>query len=228
MADDDDAALPYFQTDFSTVEFNRRREAVAAKIKGGVAVVQGLPDTGAFAVFRQHNDFLYLCGVESPHAYLVIDGQSGRSILYLLPRDEKLAASEGAELNADDADVAQRITGVDEVRSTRRILDDLPLHRTIYLCQAGPEGRQACQDTLRHARAKLAQDPGRDGVEQATTFANMLRKRESDVEFRDLSTILTAMRLVKSPAELKVMRRAGELSGLAVDEAMRCTEPGIF
>jgi len=223
-----DEAAPYFQTHFSPQEFARRREAVADKIGQGVAVLQGLPDTGAFALFRQHNDFLYLCGVESPHAYLVIDGQNGRSILYLLPRDEKLAASEGAELNADDADVAQRITGVDEVRSTRSLLDDLPLHRPIYLCHAGAEGRQACQDTLRHAQAKLAQDRGRDPASEEQRFANLLRKREGNVEIRDLSPILVAMRMIKSPAELQLMRRAGELSGRAVEEAMRCTQPGIF
>jgi Xaa-Pro aminopeptidase len=223
-----DDAAPYFQTHFTPLEFARRREAVAAKIGQGVAVLQGSPDTGAFALFRQHNDFLYLCGVESPHAYLVIDGQNGRSVLYLLPRDEKLAASEGAELNADDADVAQRITGVDEVRSTLTLLDDLPLHRPIYLCHAGAEGRQACQDTLRHARAKLAQDPARDHASDEQRFANVLRKREANVDIRDLSPILVAMRLIKSPAELQLMRRAGELSGRAVEEAMRCTQPGVF
>jgi Xaa-Pro aminopeptidase len=227
MTDAEDTP-PYFQTDFSPTEFNRRREAVAAKIGAGVAVLQGLPDTGAFAVFRQHNDFLYLCGVESPHAYLVIDGQSGRSILYLLPRDEKLAASEGAELNADDADVAQRITGVDEVRSTRTLLADLPLHRPIYLCNNGAEGRQACQDTLRHAKHKLEQDSGREAATAETRFANLLRTREADVDIRNLTPILAAMRLFKSPAELRVMRRAGEICGRAVEEAMRCTEPGMF
>ena len=57
-------------------------------MRGGVAVLQGLPDTGGFTVFRQHNDFLYLSGVEVPHAYLTIDGQNGQTVLYLMPFDE--------------------------------------------------------------------------------------------------------------------------------------------
>ena len=47
-------------------------------------MLQGSPATGAFDLFRQHNDFFYLSGVETPHAYLTIDGRSGRSVLYLL------------------------------------------------------------------------------------------------------------------------------------------------
>ena len=60
--------------------------AVAAEIGNAVAVLQGSPATGAFDLFRQHNDFFYLTGVETPHAYLTIDGRTGRSTLYLLVR----------------------------------------------------------------------------------------------------------------------------------------------
>ena len=95
------AAEPYFQTAFAVDEFARHRAAVADAIGNGVAVLQGMPATGAFDLFRQDNDFFYLSGVETPHAYLTIDGRTGRSVLYLLPVDPVLLEKEGAELNAD-------------------------------------------------------------------------------------------------------------------------------
>ena len=98
------AAEPYFQTAFPIDEFARRRAAVADAIGNGVAVLQGMPATGAFDLFRQDNDFFYLSGVETPHAYLTIDGRTGRSVLYLLPVDPVLLEKEGAELNADEAE----------------------------------------------------------------------------------------------------------------------------
>src|SRR6185295_8777097 len=44
---------------------------------------------------------------------------------------------------------------------------------------------------------------------------------------RDLSPILDELRLIKSPRELELLRRAGTLSALAVREAMRSTRPGL-
>jgi Xaa-Pro aminopeptidase len=39
--------------------------------------------------------------------------------------------------------------------------------------------------------------------------------------------LLQTMRLIKSPAEIDVMRRSTEISGQAFREIMRATQPGI-
>jgi Xaa-Pro aminopeptidase len=44
----------------------------------------------------------------------------------------------------------------------------------------------------------------------------------------NLSPILDRMRLVKSPAEVELLRRAARLCGLGVMEAMRSTAPGVM
>ena len=53
--------------------FAARREALMKKIDGAVAVLQGAPDTRAYAAFRQDNNFYYLTGVETPDALLLLD-----------------------------------------------------------------------------------------------------------------------------------------------------------
>jgi Xaa-Pro aminopeptidase len=218
---------PYFQTAFAAAEFKRRRQDLCAAIGDGVALLQGFPETGAFSLFRQHNDFFYLCGVELPHAYLLIDGSTGRTTLYLLPRDEKTAAADGPELNSDDAATALRLTEVDEVRPTTALLGDLPRGRTFFLGLAAAEGRQACHDTLRHAAARVNLDPARSSPSVEAALAEQVRSLcGSDV--RDLSPILASMRLVKSEAELSVMRRAGVLTAAAIEQAMRATAPGVY
>jgi Xaa-Pro aminopeptidase len=217
-----------FQRDFSPAEFHARRDAVAEAIGDGVAILQGLPDPAASVTFRQHNDFYYLCGVEVPHAYLTIDGRTGKSVLYLLPRDDKLAESDGPELNSSDADTAVRLTGVDEVMSTLELLKTIPDDRTLFLCHAPAEGRQAYQDTLRHAIARAALDPTGNVAVNPLALVNGLRSQWPATEIRDLSPTLAKMRLHKSPAEIALMRRAGQLTAQAVVEAMRATRPGIF
>jgi Xaa-Pro aminopeptidase len=219
------APEPYFQSVFPLSEFAGRRAAVAAAIGAAVAVVQGSPATGAFDLFRQHNDFFYLSGVETPHAYLAIDGRTGRSVLYLLSADEELAEKEGAELAANAADVAARLTGFDDVRPVAALADDLRGAPVLFTCQAPGEGRQACQDTLR-VRARLAaSDPWRP---MAEPFSAILTRLMPSAAVRDLSPILGAMRQIKSPAEIALMRRAGRITALAVSEAMRSTAPGLL
>jgi Xaa-Pro aminopeptidase len=219
---------PHFQCDFSAAEFARRRADVARAIGNGVAVLQGLPETGAFSLFRQHNDFFYLSGVEVPHAYLTIEGETGRSTLYLLPRDEVTASSEGVELNADDAEMARRVTGFDAVRPTTELCDALPLSRPLYLCTAHPEGRQACQDTQRHAFRRAERDLLRNRATGSDQLAGALRAHRPQREIRDLSPILAKMRLIKSPAELYEMRKTGDLAARAVEESIRSTQVSVF
>ena len=38
---------------------------------------------------RQHNTFYYLCGIETPGAYLVLDGRTRKVTLYLPPQNAR-------------------------------------------------------------------------------------------------------------------------------------------
>lgn len=219
----------HYQTDFSASELAGRRHHLLESIGDrAVAVLQGLPATGAFDLFRQHNDFYYLCGVEVPHAALLLDGRTRTSSLYLPGRDARHERSEGAILSSDDEAQVRLLTGVDRVFATNRLQEDLSTASLVFTMRREAEGRQACQDTLRHARSMSERDPW-DGASSAD---DRLREKIAElipgVEFADLSPIIDEMRLIKSPAELEVMRRAGRLTAAAVTEAMRCTRPGLF
>jgi Xaa-Pro aminopeptidase len=56
----------------------------------------------------------------------------------------------------------------------------------------------------------------------------LLRERIAGVEIRDLTVPIGAMRSIKSPTEIELLRRAGELTGIGVREAMRSTRPGVM
>ena len=47
-------------------------------------------------------------------------------------------------------------------------------------------------------------------------------------EFVDVDHLLSEMRLIKTAAELKLMRKAGEISARAHCRAMKVAKPGIF
>ena len=73
-----------FTEDFPPDEFAARREKVMDEIgSSAIAVVHGAPTPVGYVRFRQSNEFYYLTGIEVPHAYVLIDGSTRTSTLYL-------------------------------------------------------------------------------------------------------------------------------------------------
>src|ERR671911_999507 len=103
------ARAQYYQTDFPADEFKSRHAKVLDQIgTSAVAVVQGMPQTEGFTLPRQHNTFYYLSGIETPGAYLLLDGRTNKVTIYLPARNPRLEAAEGRVLSAEDGDLVKR------------------------------------------------------------------------------------------------------------------------
>ncbi|MGD0945165.1 MAG: Xaa-Pro peptidase family protein [Acidimicrobiales bacterium] len=220
-----------FQTNFSPGELAERRAKVVATIGDGIAVVQGAGAAGGVSLFRQVNDFYYLCGVEIAHSYLLIDGVTGRSTLYL-PHRDSMEVSDGPRLCSEDAGRAAALTGVDAVSSLETFSLDLQrfvLKRGAFSCYTpfSPAEQGGTRDQLLRARALAAADGWAAPQAREGHFVETLRTRFPSLEVRDLTPVTDKLRLIKSDREADLCRRAGRLAGLAVAEAMRSSEPGV-
>lgn len=205
-----------FQTNFTPGEFSSRRAKVFDEIgDNALAVLQGAdPPLGAFDQFRQSNEFFYLCGVEVPYAYLLLDGKSRKTALYLPEYNEGTERSEGAILNSDDVELTKKLTGVDEVKKPDAILKDVAGAKTIYTPHHGAnQGNDSDPFTL---PTRLAH------------FIERIKALCPGADIQDLTPFISSLRVVKSPAEVDVMRVSGKLTALAVVEAMRSTKPGVM
>jgi Xaa-Pro aminopeptidase len=229
------APAPY-QEDFPPEEFRARWEAVFEKIGDrAVAIVPGVPKPRGFLMPRQSNEFYYLCGVETPHAYLVLDGRSRKATLLLPPRDARLEQAEGKVLSADDAELVRSLVGVDGVASTaatggdwlRGLVGGRP-GATIYTPYAPAERNAESRDELRAADAAIAADFWDGRPSREAHFVGLLRTRLPRVEVRDLTPVLDELRAVKGPREVALIRRASQLAGRGLIEAMKSTRPGAF
>ena len=107
----------HYQTDFSKEEFAERRMKIVDAIgKNGIAVIQGASGIPGFTVFRQANTFYYLTGLESPHAYLLINGKNKQVTLYLPHRDVGMEQNQGKVFSAEDAERTIKEKGLIEIR----------------------------------------------------------------------------------------------------------------
>jgi Xaa-Pro aminopeptidase len=219
----------HYQNWFAGAEFKTRHKRVYDFIgSDAVAVLQGAGPVFGFEIFRQTNEFFYLTGLDVPQAYLLLDGRSRTATVYLPHRDEKHAASEGKELSAEDGELLIELTGCDAAKGIEHLAGDLAGAKTIYTPQAIAEGNMACQDTIRHAVKQIAADPWENQISREIFFSGLLKQRSAGAEIKDLSPLLVQMRLLKSPQEIAVMRRSGQLTALAVCEAMKATQPGVY
>lgn len=218
----------FFQDWFGAADFRARHQRVYDAIGDrAMALIQGAGPVGGFEVFRQTNELFYFCGVEVPHAILLLDGRTRTTSLYLPPRDAEHAAKDGEEFSSDDAQELKKLTGVDGVFPLGRLESDIGGAEILFTPHQPAEGNMACQDTLRAAAKPIASDPWGNQPPREEFFIGLLRKRCPKATIEDLSPILNAMRASKDRRELDVMRRAGKLTAAAVAEAMRATRPGL-
>ena len=224
--------FPLFTTDFPAEEFAQRRAGVYNAIgEGGLAIVQGAASPAGYTRFRQSNEFYYLCGIESPHAYLLLDGASRRASLYLPHRNEGRERSEGKVLSAEDAELVKKLAGVDAVFATDLLAEHLTRYargtRTLYTPFSPAEGFAMSRDLALRAVADRAADPWDGTPSREGQFVQTMRARFPQIDVKDLSPALDSLRLIKSAREIALLRKATRLSGLALMESMRATAPGL-
>lgn len=213
-------------------EYRQRRERVLAAIgsssgEDSVVVLQGAPKETAHARFRQFNDVMYLCPIETPHAYLVLDGRDGSSHLFFPYQSPLRREREGVLLSASGSDEAVRATGVDAVHGIDELSSYLEHVTLLYTPFRVGEGATQSWDTLQRAQQEGVSDPWDGRPDRMRWFVKLLRERCPAAELRDLAPVLDALRLIKSPAEIALLRRAGTLSACGLNEAMRATRPGV-
>ena len=213
---------------FQATDFTGRRRAILDAIgKNAIALVPGGPKESTHGLFRQTNDFYYLCGVETPHSYLLMDGRNGMSTLYLPHQSVESGDREGVLASAENPEVAIEISGVDSVHGIEFLAGALGKVEAIYTPFKQAEGEAESWDTLQRARQERLSDPWDGQIDRYTHFLELVRKRCPHSDIRDLGPIVDDMRLIKDEIEVGLLRRSGQLSALGVIEAMRSTAPGV-
>ena len=235
------AGAQHFQSDFPADEFRDRWKRLFEQIgDNAVAIVQGGPSARGFEFPRQTNSFYYLSGIETAHAYLWLDGRTREVTLFLPPSNEKLERSEGKVLSAGDGDLIRRLTGVDDVQSTEEMrgswigeaLGEPP--PVLYTPFRPAEGYAQSRYEIEVADANIVNDYWDGRLPREMQLVSLLKTRapkpygKPEIELRDLSPVLDELRTIKSEREIALIRRASQIAGLGMMEAIRSTVPGAY
>ena len=214
---------------FTRDEFRDRRMSVARTIgPDAYALVQGAPrSTGMQADLAQSKQFFYLSGMEIERSYLLICGGDGESTLFV-PMDE---VGEGhhqtVTLTPDDLPGLAALAGFERVLPVDRMKDALAKVTSLYTPHEPAEHATETRWTVLRAARHRARDEWELGQLREHRMIDLLRRRFPEMKIENLSPALDALRLVKSDAEIAVMREAGRLNGLMITECMKATRPGM-
>ncbi len=209
-------------------EYAARRARLLEQIEAPVALIgyggaefgiSGKERAQPETTFRQEENFYYLSGHREPGAALLLVPQTEAAraanlpaeILFLPKRDSLHERWEGARLAPDDPGIKQQ-TGFAAVRPTSQFEAELkrvaPVFPRLYTLFS-PEGSEE-EDTY------------------AERHVERLKQLLPQTKLEDVRAAIGALRQVKSPAELALLRVSVEHTLEAHRQAMRALRPGLY
>jgi Xaa-Pro aminopeptidase len=206
--------------------FHERRVRLVRETGGdGIVILFGYREQGIGVVttpFRQNENFYYLTGWNEPDAMMMLVPKAAKSgtnappeiekeILFIPPHDYQQEKWTGPKLGPGDADAAAR-TGFPIVRSNTLFQSELDealknLSKIYTELTPQPEAGEECFIQEMQSRIK---------------------KLAPLATLTDFRNFLTRMRMVKTPGEIALIRKATEASVEAHLAAMKTTKPGAW
>ncbi|WP_414548558.1 aminopeptidase P N-terminal domain-containing protein [Anabaena sp. CCY 0017] len=199
-------------------EYQQRRDRLMAKIGNGTAIFRSAPmavmHNDVEYTYRQDSDFFYLTGFNEPQAVAVLAPHhpEHRFVLFVQPKDREKEVWTGYLCGVD---AAKEKYGADAAYPIAELEEKLPQ----YLEKAD----------------RIYYHLGRDRTFNDTIlkhYQNLLRtypkRGTGPTGIEDTGTILSSMRLVKSEAELELMRQAADIAVEAHNRAREFTAPGRY
>ncbi len=175
----------------------------------------------------QSKQFFYLSGVEIERSYLLIEGGSGSSTLFVPMDQVGEGHHETATLSESDLPEFARIAGIDSVKPVSEMTRELAHATTLYTPHEPAEHAAETRGTVRLSNRYRAADEWELRGSREERLISLAKNRFSDLEIRDLSPILDEMRLIKSAAEIEVMKEAGRITAVMANECMKASIPGL-
>lgn len=201
-------------------EFKQRRQRLMRQLKSqgnSIAIIPTATEKNrnndCDFPFRPNSDFYYLTGFNEPEAIAVFIPQKnkGRFVLFCRERDHKMEIWHGRRTGLEGA---KSIYGADEVYAIDEVDEVMPKlienRESIYYTL----GKDAAFDNRLIHWVNTVRGKARTGVQSPQAFIS-------------LDPLIHDMRLIKSKTEIKLMRKAAEISAKAHIKAMQTCKPGI-
>jgi len=204
--------------------FHERRARLIRDTGGdGVIVLYGYGEAdmeASVTPFRQNEEFYYLTGWNEPDAIMLLEPKPHASgatpelaeeILYIPPHNRGEEKWTGPKLAPEDADASAR-TGFSTVHNVSQFASDL----------------QEALKGFSKIYTELTPQPESGEEWFQADIVKKLRDKVPKATLADLRRTIAHLRVVKSPGEIALIRKAVDASVEAHLAAMRAVKPGMW
>ncbi|MGL5833214.1 MAG: aminopeptidase P N-terminal domain-containing protein [Waterburya sp.] len=199
-------------------EYRQRQEELMSKIGSGTAIFRSASlatmHNDVEYTYRQESSFYYLTGFNEPEAVAVFAPHhpEHQYILFVQPKDPEQETWTGYRCGVEGA---KEIYGADEAYPIAELNEKLPQYLVnsdrIYYHLGSDE--KFNQTIIAHWQKLMR------GYQKLGT---------APLALEDTRPLTFAMRLVKSPGEIALMRQAAKISAMAHNRAREFAQPGVY
>ncbi|SCU82485.1 LANO_0B06414g1_1 [Lachancea nothofagi CBS 11611] len=207
----------------TALEYFNRRVKLATRLPAkSCAIIAGAQVKYAsgpvFYAFQQNNDLFYLTGWNEPDSVMILEKPSDNidDVIFHLVVPPKDAFSEQWEGERTGTEGACEIFNADESTDTRQssVYISKIINRNDHIYFDRPQDKiDSSAEAFFRSFFSVSHSPA-----SADTITDAI-KNSGKKYVRKLKSIIADMRSIKSPAEIRVMRRAGQISGRAYNQA---------
>lgn len=163
---------------------------------------------------RPNSDLFYLTGIEQEESILVLcpdaDDPKEREMLFLRESNPLLETWEGHKLSKDEA---RSLSGIQQVHW----LSEFPKRFHRLMC----ESEHVYMNSNEHKRAVIEVET------REARFVADCQRRYPLHDYQRLARLLHRLRMIKSPLEVEVIRKASEITERGVRRVLRFVKPGV-
>ncbi len=211
---------------FTKTELAERRtkliQILQRQNKTGLVVIPARDGFSYGETFRQLDDFYYFTGLEIPNAILVLDLADESATAYVPPRDLRFESSSrpndfpGRPLLADTEIAKKAGLLLKNIETFAGLMDKKASINTAILVNSGRQGPLSYLSDDYIATHSPIQ-----------ILMHALQTKHEGLRFENIYGSIASVRMIKSPAEIKLMRKAVDITAAGIKAAAKAIKPGI-
>lgn len=209
---------------FSKAELAQRRVNLITELKGqnktGLVLIPAKDGFSYGETFRQLDDFYYFTGLELPNALLAIEVASGTATVFTPAMDLRFHSSSrpndfpSRPLLSDSKIASQSGLTLKDIDDFPAYIDAKPNINILINNQRAGEMRFASQQYI------ATNSP-------VQVLMEALRSKHGTARFQNSYKAIAVVRMIKSEAEIEIMKKASAITVESIKEVAKSIKPGV-
>jgi len=214
-------------------EFAARRAELAGKLKTGYVLLFAKTQEPPADHYREDNDFYYYTGLSDPGAIFLMDVSTQRVTIFEPQQSPRQVQVYGANLLSMSKDEQKELgyTAVAPLSSLDPALSFLfgnGVDRDLWVRLGFADKPDGARFETGRDYAAEYNNPYGQNLPGDRDALLKLHERYPAANFRDITGTIDAMRNIKRPGEIEVLRRNGRISARGDMQAIEMAHPGMY